>query len=262
MKKSILLMTALTLSMAVHARDFEKKTFKSAVTGAELLYRQLSPEAVDAGKQAKNGTYPLVLFLHGAGERGSDNTKQLVHGSGMFLNPANAEKYPAYVIFPQCPENLTWAYDAPHPWGTMPWDLPADAPESTMMKLLVEFLRDFLATHPDVNTSKVYVMGLSMGGLGTYDITSRYPELFTAAVPMCGNVNPAKVVGAKSVKFSIYHGDKDNVVPVEGSREAYRALRASGAKVRYKEFVGCGHGCWDPTFNEPDLLPWLFKQKK
>lgn len=250
-------MAALTLSLAVTAREYEKKVFKSSVTGEELLYRQLSPE-----NGAKKGKYPVVLFLHGAGERGSDNEAQLTHGSGLFLNPAVAEKYPSYVVFPQCPNGTTWAYDKAPSWSTSPYNLPLDAPESSMMKLLVEFLGDFLATHPDADASRVYVMGLSMGGIGTFDITSRHPGLFAAAVPMCGCVNPGKMASAKSVKFSIYHGDKDGVVPVEGSREAYKALKAAGAKVRYTEFVGCNHGCWDPALNDPGLLPWLFKQHK
>lgn len=131
-----------------------------------------------------------------------------------------------------------------------------------MMTLLVEFIRDFVSTHPDVNTKRIYVIGLSMGAIATYDITSRYPDLFAAAVPVCGAINPEKVKKAAGVKFSIYHGDKDDTVPVECSREAYKALKAAGAKVRYKEFVGCGHGSWNPAFNEPDFLPWLFKQHR
>lgn len=257
MKKALLFIICITFAVAANAQSYEKKTFKAA-DGAQLNYCQLSPVA-----KAKGGKYPIVLFLHGAGERGGDNQAQLTHGSGLFANPANAAQYPAYVLFPQCPGNTTWAYDNAPSWDTMPNDLPVSSPESKMMGLLMEFLRDFIATHPDVDTKRIYVMGLSMGGIATYDIVSRYPKVFAAAVPICGCVNPQKVVAAaKDVKFSIYHGDKDTTVPTAGSREAYKALTAAGAKVKYKEIVGCGHGCWDPAFNQPDFLSWLFKQHK
>lgn len=258
MKKLLLIATAVALCFAANAQSFEKKTFKSA-SGAELLYNQLDPVFA-----AKGGKYPLVLFLHGAGERGSDNCAQLTHGSGLFLNPYNAKNFPAYVVFPQCPEGTTWAYDArlKPDWSTLPQDLPTDNPESGMVSLLIEFIRDFIAAHPDVNTKRIYIMGLSMGAIATFEIVSRYPDIFAAAVPMCGSVNPAKLIAAKDVKFSIYHGEKDSVVPVSGSREAVKALQAAGASVRYKEFAGCDHGCWNPAFNEPDFLPWLFKQHK
>lgn len=255
MKKIILIAAALLAGFVSFAGDFEKKTY-AGKDGSVLLYRQLSPDT------AKGGKYPLVLFLHGAGERGNDNEAQLTHGSGIFQNPANAEKYPAYVLFPQCPVGTTWAFDQQRSWSLKPDEIPADEPESKMMTLVVGLLREFIAAHPDVDTKRIYVMGLSMGAIGTYDITSRYPELFAAAVPICGAVSPAKIRKAASVKFSIYHGDKDSVVPVECSREAYKALRAAGAKVRYKEFAGCDHGSWNPAFNEPDFMSWLFKQHK
>lgn len=258
MKKTIMLVCAITACVLANAQSFEARTFKSA-GGEELLYQELDPVA-----RAKGGKYPLVIFLHGAGERGNDNKAQLTHGSGVFLNPSNAEKYPAYVVFPQCPEGTTWAYDAGSKpeWSTLPQNLPADNPESTMSKLLIEFIRDFIASHPDINTKRIYISGLSMGGIGTFDIVSRHPDLFAAAVPICGCVNPAKLSAAKDVSWSIYHGEKDSVVPTSGSREAYKALSAAGAKVRYKEFAGCDHGSWNPAFNEADFLDWIFKQHK
>lgn len=253
--KALLIAAALLFGLEAYAGDYEKKTY-TGKDGSVLLYRQLSPES------SKGGKYPLILFLHGAGERGNDNEAQLTHGSGIFQNPANEEKYPAYVLFPQCPAGTTWAFDEQKSWSLGPDEIPADEPEAKMMTLLIGLVKDFIASHPDVNPRKVYVMGLSMGGIATYDITSRYPEVFAAAVPICGAVNPAKVKKAAGVKFSIYHGDHDSVVPVACSREAYKALKAAGAKVRYKEFAGCDHGSWNPAFNEPDFMPWLFKQHK
>lgn len=87
-------------------------------------------------------------------------------------------------------------------------------------------------------------------------------EIFAAAVPICGTVNVARLKAAKSVKFRIFHGDADNVVTPEGSRAAYRTLKKEGADVEYIEFPGCNHGSWNPAFNYPDFMSWLFSQKK
>lgn len=105
-------------------------------------------------------------------------------------------------------------------------------------------------------------MGLSMGGMATFDLVSRYPDVFAAAIPICGIVNPSRLAVAKKVKFRIFHGDADDVVPVIGSRSAYKALKKAGAKVEYIEFPGCGHASWHPAFNCPDFMKWLFSQKK
>ena len=101
-----------------------------------------------------------------------------------------------------------------------------------------------------------------MGAMGTFDMVARFPDIFAAAIPICGTVNPQRLSAAKNVNFRIFHGDADNVVPVEGSREAYKALKPTGASVEYIEFPGCNHGSWNPAFNYPDFMEWLFKQKK
>lgn len=234
-------------------QDFERMTFTSS-DGTDLNYRLLEPEETAKGKK-----FPLVLFLHGAGERGDDNEKQLVHGSGMFLNPYNREKYPAYVLFPQCPKDGYWAY------SRRPDTFESMTPEENLpavFKALKELLDSYLA-NPRVDRSRVYIIGLSMGAMGTYDMVSRYPEIFAAAVPICGAVTPAeRLAVAKDVRFRIFHGDADPVVPVEGSRKAYRALREAGAKVEYTEFPGCGHASWNPAFSCPDFMEWLFSQKR
>ena len=115
---------------------------------------------------------------------------------------------------------------------------------------------------PQVDRQRIYIMGLSMGAMGTYDMTIRYPELFAAAIPICGTVNPTRLKSAKDVKFRIFHGDADNVVPVSGSRQAYKALKTAGADVKYTEFPGVTHGSWNPAFSLPDFMSWLFSQKK
>jgi predicted peptidase len=234
--------------------EYEKKTFVST-SGDSLNYRLLRPELEQEGKK-----YPLVLFLHGAGERGSDNEKQLFHGSQMWLNPVNRENYPAFVLFPQCPESGYWAYvNRPSSFETD--KMPIEPPISPIFVALKELLDSYL-TMPQVDKRRIYVIGLSMGAMGTYDLTIRYPELFAAAIPICGTVNADRLKAAKKVKFRIFHGDADNVVPVSGSRQAYKALKSAGADVEYFEFPGVGHVSWNEAFNRTDFMSWLFRQKK
>lgn len=118
---------------------------------------------------------------------------------------------------------------------------------SPILQTLKQLLDSYLVM-PEVDTQRVYIIGLSMGAMGTYDLVVRYPEIFAAAVPICGTVNPSRLSVAKDVKFRIFHGDADDVVPVKGSREAYKALKAAGADVEYIEFPGCNHGSWNPGF--------------
>ena len=256
MKRTLLILLALAASFTVYAQkvSYEHKSF-TAQDGTELNYRLLTPPEDARGKK-----FPLVLFLHGAGERGSDNEKQLVHGSQMFLNPTNRENFPAFVLFPQCPESGYWAY-ADRLSSFEPDQMPADVPLSSVFATLKELLDTYLAM-PQVDKQRIYIMGLSMGAMGTYDMTIRYPEIFAAAIPICGTVNPTRLSAAKEVKFRIFHGDADSVVPVSGSRQAYKALKAAGADVKYTEFPGVTHGSWNPAFTLPDFMSWLFSQKK
>lgn len=234
---------------------YEKAVFVSPITGDSILYRYLTPEGIEADKK-----YPLVLFLHGSGERGNDNEKQLLHGGQMFLNPVNRLNYPAYVLFPQCPLGVSGAYVTPLK-SLQPEEMPQDPPLSPLIKTLKELLDTYLAM-PQVDKSRVYVIGLSMGGMATFDLVARYPELFAAAIPICGSVYPERLRVAKDVSFRIFHGDADAVVTPRGSREAYRYLRGIGARVEYIEFPGCTHGSWNPAFNRVDFMDWLFKQQK
>ena len=162
--------------------EYEKKVYVSS-QGDSLKYRLLRPEAEKAGKK-----YPLVLFLHGAGERGDDNQKQLVHGGQMWLNPVNREEYPAFVLAPQCPKEDYWAYVG-RPKSFVPGEMPEVQEPTRIFRTLKELLDTYLAM-PQVDKDRIYVMGLSMGGMGTFDLAIRYPEVFAAAVPICGIVNP------------------------------------------------------------------------
>ena len=178
----------------------------------------------------------------------------------MFLNPVNRMEYPAFVIAPQCPPDGYWAYnDRPESFDSD--KMPKDQKISPVFASLKELIDSYLS-RADVDTDRVYIMGLSMGAMGTFDMVCRFPDVFAAAIPICGTVNASRLAAAKNVKFRIFHGDADNVVPVDGSRNAYRALKAAGADVEYIEFPGCNHGSWNPAFNYPDFMKWLFSQHK
>ena len=205
MKKIVILLALIAVSiMSVHAGNpFEARTFTST-DGVVLNYRALDPETVKPKEK-----YPLVIFMHGAGERGSDNQMQLIHGSQMFLNPANRDKFPAFVIFPQCPENDYWAFTKrPDSFFTMKTE-----DEITPILKSVKELIDTYLDNPAVDKTRVYIMGLSMGGMATYDLVSRFPEIFAAAIPICGAADNEKLSKVKGVSWRIYHGDADDVFP-------------------------------------------------
>ena len=258
MKNIVCFTLLLMMSIGINAQElygeYEKGVYVSS-QGDSLNYRLLRPEKEKPGRK-----YPLVLFLHGAGERGDDNQKQLIHGGQMWLNPVNREEYPAYILLPQCPKEDYWAY-ATRPKSFVPAEMPIPAAPTRIVSTLLELLESYLSL-PQVDRKRVYVMGLSMGGMATFDLAIRYPDIFAAAVPICWVVNPSRLSAAASVKFRIYHGDADNVVPVEGSRQAYKALKKAGAKVKYIEFPGVNHGSWNPAFSDVEFMKWLFAQKK
>lgn len=234
----------------IENEEYTRQTFTSSSNNT-MPYRMLTPEVKEGEK------YPLVVFLHGYGERGTDNEKQLTYGASMFSNPANTNKYPAFVIFPQCKEK-SWTNQTDErsfmPGSSVP---PITATEET----LVELVKDIIGSHP-IDPSRVYVVGISMGGIAAYDMVCRFPEIFAAAVPICGAVNPDRLSDAKDVNFMIFHGEEDDEVPNVCSREAYKALNSMGANVEYIEFSGIGHECWSSAFNYPAFLPWLFSQSK
>lgn len=255
MKKLSLLLAFLAIGLCSAAQsEYEKQVFIS-LAGDSLHYRLLRPEIETTGDR-----YPLVLFMHGAGERSNNNEKQLTHGGQMFLNPVNREKYPAYVLFPQCPPEDYWAYHQ-RPGSFMPDEMPVNQEITPIIKMVKELVDHYLLL-PQIDRERVYVIGLSMGGMATFDLAIRFPEVFAAAIPICGTVNPQRLSLAKDVSFRIFHGDADNVVTPEGSRAAYKALKAIGANVEYIEFPGVNHGSWNPAFNYPDFMEWLFNQQK
>lgn len=257
--KNIILLFSILMVNATFAQNesFSKLTFVNTDNNS-LNYRLLAPENIKKGEK-----YPLVLFLHGAGERGSDNELQLLNGGTMFSNPSNRDKFPSFVLFPQCPNEFYWSIEKRPEQGFNNQNLFAEnAPVSSQMKLVIELLNDFIRKNP-VDETRIYVVGLSMGAMATFDLVCRLPNTFAAAIPICGGVNIERLRHTKTqTKFRIYHGDKDDVVPVHFSRDAYKALKETGKNVEYIEFYGVNHNSWHPAFNTPDFLSWLYNCKK
>lgn len=258
MKKAILnsILLMIMISATTMAQNqFSKEIFLSQ-NGDTLLYRELQPKSISADTK-----YPLVLFLHGAGERGNNNEAQLQHGANMFTNPVNQEKHPTFALFPQCPTNSFWApinSEGAKDESFFPYNDPMPA----TLQAVKELLDTFIDNNP-IDPNRIYIMGLSMGGMGTFDMVCRYPQLFAAAIPICGGVNTQRLQEIEtSTSFRIFHGDADAVVPVTFSRDAYTTLKAKGVDVQYIEFPGVNHDSWTPAFNRDDFMEWLFKQKK
>lgn len=236
---------------------YQSKLYISA-TGDSLPYRILYPENYD-----RNQRYPLILFLHGAGERGNDNQAQLTHGAKQFLDPVNRQKFPAIIIFPQCPANSYWSSVTinrdQQPLGLVfNYQNPMTAP----LRSAIELTRSIMATE-SVDSKRVYITGLSMGGMGTFEAVYHMPVLFAAAAPICGG-GDAKAYTRKTAKvpFWVFHGDADAVVNVQLSRDMVARLKHLKGKVKYTEYPGVNHNSWDNAFAEPDFLPWLFAQHK
>lgn len=250
----------LSCTGSVKSQDYSAYEEATFVHHSDTLqYRILWPENFSAEKQ-----YPVVLFLHGAGERGNDNTTQLVHGGKLFLDPETRKKYPAIVIFPQCPENEYWsnALIDRSKAGREKFDYRQQGPPVRSMAL-VTALMDKMVAEPFTKDDQIYVGGLSMGGMGTFEILSRRPGMFAAAFPICGGGNPDMAYKyAKNTALWVFHGAKDDVVVPSFSEEMVAAVKKAGGNPKFTLYKDANHNSWDPAFAEPELLPWLFSHKK
>jgi len=209
--------------------------FKGTVNGKEssIKYLLYLPKGFDAKKET---AWPVLLFLHGSGERGTDIDKVKVHGPPKLVEKGT--DLPMIVISPQCPAGQWWDVD-----------------------LLAGLIESVIKSHKGDKT-KVYCTGLSMGGFGTWTLCSKHPALFAAAVPICGGGNPKEVAAMKDIPTWVFHGDKDNAVNVKKSQEMVDALKAAGGAVEFTVYEGVGHDSWTKTYEAPKLWEWLAKQQR
>ncbi len=232
------------MSYASHETGFLNRAVK--VNGTLYRYQVYLP-----ADWTKSKTWPVILFLHGAGERGDDGLAQTQVGIGGAIR-FHPERFPAVIVMPQCRKDV---------WWTDP------AMEAQALAALAKSMKEF---HGDLK--RTYLTGISMGGYGSFAFASRHAEKFAAVAPVCGGVvmpgakaegDPYTDVAHKIGKTPvwIFHGGDDPVVPVTESQKMEAALKAAGGSVRYTEYPGIKHNSWDKAYAEAELAKWLFEQR-
>lgn len=237
------------MNSSLRAADYEARTITD---GAQSLpYRLLVPPDYDKTKK-----YPLIVFFHGAGERGTDNQAQLKFApTDVFKIDAFQKAHPCFILAAQCPPNDRWVE---MDWGLMSGVRPTEP--SPPMKLALKAL-DAVEGEFNIDRDRVYVAGLSMGGFATWDLVTRFPDRFAAGVPCCGG-GDENTVTAEVAKVPVwaFHSSDDGVVHVERTRNMIEAMKKAGGSPKYTEYTGLGHGSWGKAFSEPGLYDWLFAQ--
>jgi len=254
MKKILLIFMVLIISLSSNAQQedlreiFEKSYFTDSF-GTVLPYRLLRPQY----EQIPGKKFPVVLFLHGAGERGSDNEKQLTWIDKIFSKDEFLENFPCYIIIPQCGENYRWC--------ETDWTLPSHKMPEKISKYLhaANELLDSIASTEKADKSRLYVTGMSMGGFGTWDLISRFPTKFAAAMPICGGSDENMASRLTEIPIRTFHGDRDKAVKVIRSRNITAAIKkCGGKKIEYTEFPGQGHFIWNKVYSDNKNFEWLF----
>lgn len=190
---------------------------------------------------APDKKWPVVLFLHGSGERGTDGLKQSQVGIGQAIR-MNADRFPGIVVMPQCAPGKGWTGDM----------------EALALKALDRTMAEY-STDPD----RQYLTGLSMGGFGSWRIATDYPARFAAVLPICGGGDPKNVEKLKELPIWVFHGGADPTVPVQRSRDMVQALKDAGsAHIQYTELEGVGHNSWDSAYSNKMAVEWLFSQHR
>ncbi|WP_461790021.1 carboxylesterase family protein [Pedobacter sp.] len=257
--KTIKVFLIITLvSFSAFAQDFSLYKKEVLVTNGDTLrYRILYPKNFDAAKK-----YPVVLFLHGRGESGNDNQKQLTHGAKMFLDENFRNQNEIITIFPQCSEESYWAnVEIESVQNKRFFTFVKGGKPTEAMSLLLSFTDKYFK-NSFVDPTKIYVGGLSMGGMGTFEILRRKPNTFAAAFAICGGDNVENVKKYKNVPLWIFHGGLDDVVTPQFSYNIYRELKKLGHEPKFTVYLKANHNSWDSAFAEPELFPWLFSHHK
>lgn len=254
MNKMVVLAVACSLACSVSGETLEEKTSADVFcssSGVNLPYREYVSKNVGNGNKAA-----LVFFLHGAGERGNDNRAQIRLGVGSIIDYAERNGIPLILIAPQCSAGKKWVDTD---WGVREHDF-SEKP-SEMMGAATELLLGKIKSLP-VDSNRIYVTGLSMGGYGTWDMAMRRPDMFAAAIPVCGGADTAEAKRLAGLPLWVFHGGADNVVPVDCSRDMVKAVRDCGGSVKYTEFPGIGHDSWTGAYSAAETLDWMFSQRR
>jgi len=251
-KMLVALLVVITTCCAFGGNNFrgEKHMYKG------MPYRLLIPANYDSEKE-----YPLVFCLHGAGGRGRNNKGNILGNKAykVLSQEKVQSQHPCFLLAPQCSRRQKWV--------NLPWDRGAyrmsEISMSKSFKKALDIL-DLTLKKFSIDYARIYVAGQSMGGYGAWYAAASRPELFAAAIPICGAGPPDRAKAMREISFWVFHGAKDTTVPVEGSRKMVEALRESGADVRYTEFPEVGHSSYRPAWNRKhdELISWLFAQQR
>ncbi len=217
------------------AQGFVQTEYKDS-KGTRLRYAILNPAKIKPDTK-----YPLVVSLHGSGGRGSEKWQGNCAANRALGKPENRQKYPCYIIAPTVGRNQRW--------------------DGAPLAALMELIKSSLKEHA-IDPARIYVTGQSMGGAGTYSAILAEPNLFAAAVPVCGRGQPDQAKKIVHLPIWIFHGELDRVVPTQHSRDMVTALKKGGGKPTYTEYAGVRHNSWTPAYAEEKLWVWLFEQKK
>ena len=216
-------------------------------TGTVMPYRLFIPD-----EKHRTQPLPAIIYLHGAGGMGTDNLKQITGGNStgthVWVTPQMQARHAAFVIAPQMAPGNVW--DSRRAEGLAPYT-------QLVIELLENLSREFA-----IDRNRIYLTGQSLGGYGTWDLITKRPDLFAAAVPLCGVGSPSRASAARDLPIWAFHGAKDEVVSVTASREMVAALKAVGSEVRYTEYADVGHDVWRRAYTEAELPDWLFAQRR
>lgn len=246
-----MMLFALGLSRPLEAQTARFSSERLVDHGDTLRYRLLYPD-YDTLRR-----YPLVVFLHGSGERGSDNRAQLKWGVQEFASDAMMALHPAVVIAPQCPSGQSWSHMSG--FGTPQLHLEPGA--SRPLQLVILLIHQLESRMP-IDSNRIYITGLSMGGLGTYDAIERYPNLFAAALPVAGGGDPSLASRIVHVPLWDVHGSEDAAVNPLYSLEMIQALFKAGGHPGFSLIPETGHFSWLAAYSNPRIMEWLFRQHR
>lgn len=235
---------ALTKSFKFHSNNFER----------DLLYRLYKPGV------KKDTLYPLIIILHGAAVQGNDNIRQIDAIASTFISRKIQRKNPSFVFMPQCPEGTLWVN---HGFTKIPFGhyQQSSIPESPEMKMIIAVIKQLISQY-HIDTNRIYVGGFSMGSSGTWDIISRYPDMFAAAFLMSG-VSDTSIAGKiKHLPVWAFHGALDDIAPPSLNKEMCDAIIRSGGTCKLTIYDNVGHYCVPQAMREPGFIEWLFLQRK
>jgi predicted peptidase len=222
---------ALAVDPPANAVQQEKHFEAQGPVAAKIDYLLFLPQGYQESKQS----WPLMLFLHGSGESGTNLAKVKAHGPPKIVE--TKPDFPFILVSPQSPRR-GWT-------------------NQTLMALLDDVIANYR-----VDTNRIYLTGLSMGGFGTWSLAAAHPEKFAAIIPICGGGKTADAQKLAALPIWVFHGAKDPTVPVERSREMVAAIKAAGGNVKYTEYPEGKHDCWTETYNNPEIYTWLLAQKR